>query len=252
LDSSIEEIDDTESSFCSLWSTAHTKIDCVELFSNPNLGDDYFFNRLNIQANCSNISDTLNFIKNNHPYGLNNYYIHLIHNNENSITKLNISKFGTMKILTLDINKYTTHGSKHVEIKVVDKVLLNDWIDVFCRSFDSLETKNEVTTIISQHYDKFTLLIAYYYIDEIKFPAGCCLLFEKNGKIGLYCLGTTYQFRRKGVARELISNAIKIAKNKGYDSIILQTLTKERFEEFYKRLGFKTLYKKILYTFYLN
>jgi GNAT superfamily N-acetyltransferase len=65
-------------------------------------------------------------------------------------------------------------------------------------------------------------------------------------------LGTTYQFRKKGVARELISNAQRIASNSGYDSIILQTLTKERYEEFYKRLGFKTIYKKMLYTFYLN
>jgi GNAT superfamily N-acetyltransferase len=68
----------------------------------------------------------------------------------------------------------------------------------------------------------------------------------------LYCLGTTHQFRKKGVARELISKAQKITSNSGYDSIILQTLTKERYEEFYKRLGFKTIYKKMLYTFYLN
>ena len=252
MDLGIEDIDDNESSFCSLWSRVHRKINCVELFSNPNLGDDYFFNRLNIKADCNNISDTLNFIKSNYSYDLKTYYIHLICNNENPVTKLNIPKFGTMKILSLDVNKYVVNGSKHVEIKVVDKVCLNDWIDVYCRSFDSLEIKNEVTTIISQHYKKLTLLIAYYYINEIRYPAGCCLLFEKNERIGLYCLGTTYQFRKKGVARELISNAQKIASNGGYDSIILQTLTKERFEEFYKRLGFKTIYKKMLYTFYLN
>ncbi len=252
MDSSIEDIDDNESSFCSLWSRIHRKIDCVELFSNPNLGDDYFFNRLSIKTHCNNIDDALNFIKTNYSYDLKTYYIHLICNNENPVTKLNIPKFGTMKILSLDVDKYVMQSSKHIEIKVVDKNNLNIWIDLFCRSFNSIETKNEVTTIISQHYEKFTLLVAYYYIDEIRYPAGCCSLFEKNETIGLYCLGTTYQFRKKGVARELISNAAKIAKNKGYDSIILQTLTKERYEEFYKRLGFKTLYKKMLYAFYLN
>ena len=252
MDLGIEDIDDNESSLCSLWSRTHRKIDCVELFSNPNLGDDYFFNRLNIKNYCNNISGTLNFVKNNYTYGLNNYYIHLICNNENPITKLNIPKFGAMKILSLDVAQSAMRNSKHIEIKVADKVRLSDWIDVFCRSFDSMQIKNEVTTIISQHYKKLTLLIANYNIDGLRNPAGCCLLFEKNKTLGLYCLGTISQFRRKGVARELISNAAKMAKNKGYDSIILQTLTKERSEEFYKRLGFKTVYKKMLYTFYLK
>jgi len=253
LDLGIEDIDDNESSFCGLWSRTHRKIDCVELFSNPNLGDDYFFNRLNINNYCNdNISDTLNFIKNNYTYGLNNYYIHLICNNENPITKLNIPKFGTMKILSLEVDQRATHSSKHIEIKVVDKDFMNVWIDIFCRSFDSMEIKNEVTTIISQHFNKLTLLIANYYIDEIRYPVGCCLLFKKNRTIGLYCLGTIHQFRKKGVARELISNAAKMVTNDGCDLIILQALTKERSEEFYKRLGFKTVYKKILYTFYLN
>ncbi len=252
MDLGIEDIDNNESSFCFLWSRTHRKIDCVELFSNPNLGDDYFFNRLNIKTHCNNISNTLNFIKNNYSYGLNNYYIHLICNDENPVTKLNIPKFGTMKVLSLDVAQSIMHGNKHVEIKVADRVSLNDWIDVFCKSFDSMQIKNEVTTILSEHYKKLRLLIAYYYIDEIRYPAGCCLLFEKNERIGLYCLGTTFQFRKKGVARELINNATQMAKNNGYDSIILQTLTKERFEEFYKRLGFKTVYKKMLYAFYLN
>lgn len=253
MDLGIEDIDDNESSFCSLWSRTRRKIDSVELFSNPHLGDDYFFNRLNIKTDCNdNIIDTLNFIKNNYSYDLKTYYIHLICNNENPVTKLNIPIFGTMKILSLDVNKYVMRSSKHIEIRVVDKDCLNIWIDVFCRSFDSIQIKSEVTAIISKHCKKLTLLIAIYYIDGIRHPAGCCLLFEKNERIGLYCLGTSYQFRKKGVARELISNAATMAKNKGYDSIILQTLTKERSEEFYKRLGFKTIYKKLLYTFYLN
>ncbi len=252
MDSSIEDIDDNESAFCSLWSRNHKKIDCVELFSNPSLGIDYFFNRLNIKVDCNNISDTLNFIKSNYSDDLKTYYIHLICNNQNPISSLNIPKFGTMKILSLDVDQSAMHSRKHIKIKVVDKVRLNDWIDVFCRSFDSMQIKNEVTTIISQHYKKFALLVAYYNITGIRYPAGCCLLFEKNARIGLYCLGTTYQFRKKGVARELISNAAKMAKNNGYDSIILQTLTKERSEDFYKRIGFKTVYKKILYALDLN
>jgi GNAT superfamily N-acetyltransferase len=95
-------------------------------------------------------------------------------------------------------------------------------------------------------------LVAHYSLNRVKYPAGCCLLFEKAESFGLYCLGTAHDFRRKGVARELISNAVKMAKNNDYNSMIVQTLTKEGYEEFYKRLGFRTIYKKMLYIFYLN
>ena len=251
MDLGIDYTDDNESSFCSLWSRIHKKIDCVELFSNPKLGDDYFFNRLNIKNWCDNVDDILNYIKTNHNYNLNSYYIHMICNNENS-DMLNKPKFGSMKILSLDVNKYVMHSNKYIEIDIVDKNSLNLWIDVFCRSFNSLNIKDEVSTIISKQFKKLTLLVAHYYLNDVKYPAGCCLLFEKNESIGLYCLGTAHDFRRKGVARELISNAVIMARNNDYSSMIVQTLTKEGYEEFYKRLGFRTIYKKMLYTFYLN
>jgi len=62
-------------------------------------------------------------------------------------------------------------------------------------------------------------------------------------------LGTVRDFRNKGVARQLIGNAIKIAKDNDYNTLVLQTLTEEKYDEFYKKLGFKTIYKKMLYSF---
>jgi len=247
LDLDIDNIDENESSFCSLWSRTHQKMDCAELFLNPKLGDDYFFNRLNIKNSCSNISDILNSIKSSHTNYHDNLYVHLISNNKNSV-KFSIPKFGTMKILGLDLNKYALE-SDHIEIDVIDKNHLYNWIDVFCRSFDSIHIKDEVTNIISKHYKKLTLLAAYHYLDKVKYFAGCCLLYEKKESIGLYCLGTIQHFRRKGVARELIASAVRIAKNNDHNLLIVQTLTKEGYEEFYKKLGFRTIYEKMLYSF---
>jgi len=243
----IDEIDENESSFCSLWSRTHQKTDCVELFLNPKLGDDYFFNRLNIKNSCHNISDILNSIKSSHTNYHDSLYVHLICNNENCV-KFSIPKFGTMKILGLDLNKFVLERD-HIEIDVIDKNHLNNWIDVFCRSFDSVHIKDEVTSIISKHYQKLTLLVAHHNLDQVKYFAGCCLLYEKKESIGLYCLGTIQHFRRKGVARELITSAVRIAKNNGHNLLIVQTLTKEGYEEFYKKLGFRTIYEKTLYSF---
>ena len=247
----IEYIDDNESSFCYLWSRSHQKIDCVELFSNDKLGDDYFFNRLNIRYPCNDVVEILNSIKSKRTSDINNYYIHLICDTKNSIN-LNLPKFGTMKILGFDVDNYVMKTIKDIEIEQVDIHELDEWIDIFCMSFDSLGIKDEVTSIISKHYRKLTLLVAHYNLDQGTYPAGCCLLFEKNNNIGLYCLGTVRDFRNKGVARQLIANAIKIAKDNGRNLLIVQTLTKEGYEEFYKKLGFRTIYKKQLFTFNLN
>ena len=98
LDLNIDNIDENESSFCSLWSITHQKIDCAELFLNPKLGDDYFFNRLNIKNSCSNISDILNSIKSSHTNYHDSLYVHVIcNNNEKNSVKFSIPKFGTMK-----------------------------------------------------------------------------------------------------------------------------------------------------------
>jgi len=247
----IEYINDNESSFCYLWSRVYQKIDCVELFSNDKLGDDYFFNRLNIRYPCNNVVEILNSIKSKRTNNINTYYIHLICDTKNSIN-LSLPKFGTMKILGFDVDNYVMNTIKDIEIEEVDNHDLEKWIDIFCMSFDSLDNKNEVTSIISKHYRKLTLLIAHFNLDQGTYPVGCCLLFEKNNNIGLYCLGTVRDFRNKGVARQLIGNAIKIAKDKDYNTLVMQALTEEKYDEFYKKLGFRTIYEKKLYTFNLN
>jgi len=251
LDLNIEYINDNESSFCYLWSRVYQKIDCVELFSNDKLGDDYFFNRLNIRYPCNDIAEILNSIKGKRTSDINTYYIHLICDIKNSFN-LSLPKFGTMKILGFDVDNYVMNTIKDIEIEEVDKNDLEEWIDIFCDSFDSLGIKTEVTSIISKHYRKLTLFVARYNLNQGTYPAGCCLLFEKNNNIGLYCLGTIQHFRRKGVARQLIENAIKIAKDNDYNTLVMQTLTEEKYDEFYKKLGFRTIYEKKLYTFNLN
>jgi N-acetylglutamate synthase-like GNAT family acetyltransferase len=251
LDLNIENINDNESSFCYLWSRVYQKIDCVELFSNDKLGDDYFFNRINIRYPCKDVAEILNSIKNKHRVDIDTFYIHLICDPDS--INLSLPKFGTMKILGFDVNNNQAMDSiNEIEIKEVNKQDLAEWVDIFCNSFDSVDSKNEVTSIITKHYSKLTLFVARYKLNQTTHPAGCCLLFEKNNSIGLYCLGTIQNYRKKGVARQLIGSAIQSAKNNDYDTLIVQTLIEEKYDEFYKKLGFKTIYEKELLTLDLD
>jgi GNAT superfamily N-acetyltransferase len=65
-------------------------------------------------------------------------------------------------------------------------------------------------------------------------------------------LGTIQDYRKKGVARQLVGSAIQLAKNNDYDTLIVQTLIEEKYDEFYKKLGFRTIYEKELFTLDLN
>ena len=250
MDLNIENINDNEASFCYLWSRTHQKINCVELFSNDKLGDDYFFNRINVRCPCNDLAEILKCIKNKHTVDIDTFYVHLIRD-ANSF-KLSLPKFGTMKVLGIDVNDYVTDDINEIEIKEVHKEDIEEWVDIFCNSFDSLDSKNEVASIITKHLNEFILLVAHYISNKRTQSAGCCLLFEKNNIIGLYCLGTIQQFRKRGIARQLIANAIKTATDKGYSTLVVQTLTEERYDEFYKELGFRTIYEKELLILDVN
>jgi GNAT superfamily N-acetyltransferase len=65
-------------------------------------------------------------------------------------------------------------------------------------------------------------------------------------------LGTIQDYRKKGVARQLVVSAIQLEKNNDYDTLIVQTLIEEKYDEFYKKLGFRTIYEKELFTLDLN
>jgi hypothetical protein len=85
-----------------------------------------------------------------------------------------------MKVLGIGVNDYVTDVADDInEIKIteVNRQSIEEWIDVFCNSFDSLDSKNEVKGIITKHSSKFTLLVAGYKLNQRMHSAGCCLLF---------------------------------------------------------------------------
>ena len=77
--------------------------------------------------------------------------------------------------------------------------------------------------------------------------AGTLAMYRSNGLLGVYCVGTVPEFRRRGVAGTLLAHARGIASSEGR-TVVLQTLESDRVVPFYLRHGFKVLYRKILMT----
>jgi GNAT superfamily N-acetyltransferase len=73
--------------------------------------------------------------------------------------------------------------------------------------------------------------------------AGTLALFRTPGLVGVYCVGTVPEHRRKGVATGLLARAREIADSEGR-AMILQSLESEGAGQFYLDRGFDAVYSK--------
>jgi hypothetical protein len=87
------------------------------------------------------------------------------------------------------------------------------------------------------NFGKLKLLPSYK--DDV--PAGCAALYEKNGVTGLYCLGTIFQLRGRGLARNMLKRVMS-------NSLYLHTLGSEKLLPFYEKSGFSVAYSRKIYV----
>ena len=165
-----------------------------------------------------------------------------------------------------------------------DPILLNTWIRIFCQSFD-IKDMEPFIEIVNKNKHRFVFPLANlknkvkrkkknkkhkeskeendnnnnsYNADNDDndeddenenddIPAGVCLLFEKYGCIGLYCLGTLPKFRNRGIAQTILKASLQIAHTMKYNKIFLQTFQNDNYIGFYKKLKFKVIDKRKIF-----
>src|SRR5690242_13754393 len=232
-----EKIESNDLGFTAVWSNA-TQLECGTLFMNTNLPDDLFFDKLtNITCLSEKmIDETIDlFHKNNmrsFVYALNNPDL------EKLLLQKNFKFYDTQYVLkkrtTSDMDTSYIH---HIEKK--DTVL---WAEVFCKSYDCYDWINEVDNIVRGS------LTEVEYLVDAEHNASCVALYEKNSILGLYCLGTLPEKRKKGLAKLLINHALNKVKIKNLDFLMLETYQRDNLLGFYSKLGFEKLYEKKIYT----
>ena len=257
MDRSTEtDIENNEILFCSLWTNLITLGKCAEIFFNKKLFFDYFFNRWN--SLCStNVKNTIDGVIETFLQMKINCCLYIIENREyqySNLEKLLIKKgfrhIDSLQTMVLYTNE-NLNLDAHSEIKTQSFGMINNdkasrdlWCELFCRSFDVVQWEYEVKKIVSINFDRLVLLASYL---EDR-PVGCCALFEHDNILGLYCLGTLHSFRHTGLASKMILRCLEIARERGFDFIILQTFKSENLIEFYLKNKFKPLYRKKLYA----
>jgi GNAT superfamily N-acetyltransferase len=233
----IDKIESNDLGFTAIWSNT-TQLECGTLFMNTNLPDDLFFDKLTDITCLSEkmIDETIDvFHKNNmrpFVYTLNNPPL------EEFLLKRNFKFYDTQHVLKkrtiLDMETSHVH---HIEKK--DSLL---WAEVFCKSYDCYDWIDEVNNIVRGSLSQVEYLV------DTEHNASCVALYEKNSILGLYCLGTLPEKRKKGLAKLLINHALNKVKIKNLDFLMLETYQRDNLLGFYSKLGFEKLYEKKIYT----
>jgi GNAT superfamily N-acetyltransferase len=233
----INKIEENDLEFTAIWSKK-TTLECGTLLINPNLPNDLFFDKLtNITCLSKKMIDDVVeiFHKNNMPpyvYGLNNQML------EELLLKKNFKFYDTQHVL----KKSVSQDSKNYPVHKIEKSNSLLWAEIFCKSYDCCEWFDEVNSIVRNSYSKVEYLI------DAEYNASCVALYERNSILGLYCLGTLPEKRKKGLAKLLINYALNKVKTRKLDFLMLETYQKDDLLEFYSKLGFVKLYEKKIYT----
>lgn len=150
-------------------------------------------------------------------------------------------------------------GCTSVERKIkaipCDKEHMAQFLDVFGSAYGGEKTPEQPYGELSQTYmdslrrsfsnkSQFRHLICY----QEENPAAIATLCYKDGKGGLYNVGTEPMYRSKGFGTDVTLGCILEWKGLGGQSLFLQTETGSTVESWYKRLGFRTIFIGRIYS----
>ncbi len=233
----IDKIEEIDSGFTAIWSKL-VKLECGSLFVNKNLPNDPFFDKLtNVTCHSEKmIDDALALFQeyNTKPF------VYVLEDPifEKLLGKRNFVFYDTQYVL-----KKSTPLSQ--EVFKVHKIAKKDsllWADIFCKSYNCIEWIDEVNSIVRN-----SISMVQYLVDAGN-NASCVTLYENNNIMGLYCLGTIQDKRRRGLAKSLINHALNQVKIKNLNFLVLETYARDNLLKFYLMLGFEIIYKKKIFT----
>ncbi|HSD05205.1 MAG TPA: GNAT family N-acetyltransferase [Nitrosopumilaceae archaeon] len=213
-------------------------MECGTLFANEKLPNDIFFDKLtNITCLSEKmIDEAIALFKkyNTQPY------VYVLDNPdlEKMLVKKGFVLYDTQHVLTKNSDSNLEHSAMH-HVAKKDSLL---WAEIFCKSYDCLEWIDEVNSIVRNSVSQIEYLV------DSEHNASCVALYEKNSILGLYCLGTIPEYRKRGLGKSLINYALTQVKRKNLDFLMLETYEKDNLIEFYSNLGFEKIYEKKVYS----
>ncbi|MFQ6134195.1 MAG: GNAT family N-acetyltransferase [Nitrososphaerales archaeon] len=242
--------EDNENSWFSLWSEARDT-GCALLLLNENLADDPVFNhatrvRCEPQEADDLIGRTISqFREKSIPPC---FYVSPFTSPEDFGERLGDKGFREWD--RMDVMEYVggepPSYEGDLEIHRVGLESMKIWTSVFTESFEIPLSQAQEYVKRSRHlFPRSDTDFILTYVDGK--VAGCAALYSKNRVGGVYSLGILAEFRRMGVASNMLKAAVRLSEERHNDTLILQALRQDGLEEFYSRNSFEKAYTKSIY-----
>jgi len=161
-----------------------------------------------------------------------------------AVMRLEASGYRPVDEMTVMISKDLGRSASEAQIAVNERPAADRWTRAYLEAFyGDQELAPYVTPIVARLLERsdVTLLEARVGGET----AGVLAMFRTKGLIGVYCVGTIPEHRRKGVAGSLLSKAKSIAGAEGRH-LVLQALASDVSTRFYLEKGLRILYSKQL------
>ncbi|MEM3386520.1 MAG: GNAT family N-acetyltransferase [Nitrososphaerales archaeon] len=241
----IIDLECNELQFFSLWSKQWTTENLILLY-NPIFSDDPLFNHALLKdMEVVLTQDDLRYVKSFYERLKVRPALFLLEKKYQEL--LLESDFEVLdKLLTMSTGTRSCAPSNpSIKISICSKDDLEDWVKVFVDAFAAyswVDGLKEITPNLLKH-PGCTLYIARYKSKAV----GVAARFSSEKLSGIYCLGTIPDLRGRGIGSTLIKHLINEAYKEGDRNLCLQTLLSENLIRFYTKLGFKKVYRKVIY-----
>ncbi len=138
------------------------------------------------------------------------------------------------------------NGFSQVTIEQTTQDKIDEWCKVYLKAFyGELSLYKHVYTILNKLLENPHVQLLHATLGN--FVVGVSALYESKECVGVYCVGTLPEFRRKGVATSILKHASEHAENLG-KPLVLQTFLADGVQKFYEERGFVKVYSKLVYT----
>jgi hypothetical protein len=252
-------IEENESEFSAIWSKRIRHCGCAEIFVNKNFPGDYFFNKTKIISPCLDISSLISGAKRIFFYNRLDCFFHILddplyRDTYNILELQHFYYIDSMLVFSVNLEEQPPEHNKAdydpnvFQVIATEPSLIHIWVDLYCKSFEIENWKQPILDLIMSRYLNFDLIILKVKSNSAIVPAACALLYYYKRAMGLYCLGTLPEFRRRGIAMQIVRSSIDRARTKGMKLFFVQTFLNDGFSNIYNKAGLCLKYRKRIYA----
>jgi ribosomal protein S18 acetylase RimI-like enzyme len=226
----MEKLETNEFEFWSYWADSHTCHEKLFLIKSSYFRE-FFFNRA-FFLDCE-IKSKMKYV---YPFYSSDFCISLP---DDCSEKPRLKKLDRMFVLKMENPEGGNFNSALINNSI------EDWCYVYLLSFyGSVELMDGTVRSVRKAVSSGrTELLGYFKDGKL---LGVSALYNTEGIVGMYCIGTLKEYRRRGIASDMIRHASKIARERNKE-LILQTLESDSLLSFYLSKGFYLAYTKTLY-----